>query len=273
MMFDLYSPLNQSIQALRLPPEYHPFHAAIHFFTHVLPPALLNPFNLNPLRSVLLKVIDFDRLNRSTEAPPAPPQRDQHPHRQDQGISVAGDLHRCGASFRLPPAIFQTVEIDGEHYWDGGYLGNPAIYPLIYRRGSKDVSQLVGSARSDFRVGHSIVPSDGGCLGFDEGSRRARRDVAEDREDRLAPTPSRLGGRDPLLRVRGARPEAMLRMEPHRQMPQPVVERLARAAAHHVHFGIRPRRHRAEESHQPWIGPSEIGSGGEGDEGPVVQCL
>jgi NTE family protein len=42
------------------------------------------------------------------------------------------------ASACLPP-YFQAVEIDGEHYWDGGYLGNPAIYPLIYRRGSKDV--------------------------------------------------------------------------------------------------------------------------------------
>ena len=42
------------------------------------------------------------------------------------------------ASACLPP-YFQAVEVDGEHYWDGGYLGNPAIFPLIYRRGSKDV--------------------------------------------------------------------------------------------------------------------------------------
>src|SRR5262249_6416989 len=27
----------------------------------------------------------------------------------------------------------------GEHYWDGGFMGNPAIFPLIYNRGSKDV--------------------------------------------------------------------------------------------------------------------------------------
>jgi NTE family protein len=30
------------------------------------------------------------------------------------------------------PFIFQAVEIDGKAYWDGGYTGNPAIYPLIY---------------------------------------------------------------------------------------------------------------------------------------------
>jgi NTE family protein len=37
------------------------------------------------------------------------------------------------------PFIFQAVEIDGEHYWDGGYMGNPAIFPLIYGCESKDI--------------------------------------------------------------------------------------------------------------------------------------
>jgi NTE family protein len=37
------------------------------------------------------------------------------------------------------PYLFQAVEIEGEHYWDGGFMGNPAVFPLIYRDGSKDV--------------------------------------------------------------------------------------------------------------------------------------
>jgi NTE family protein len=37
------------------------------------------------------------------------------------------------------PLIFQAVEIDGEHYWDGGYMGNPALFPLIYNCTSADV--------------------------------------------------------------------------------------------------------------------------------------
>ncbi len=28
------------------------------------------------------------------------------------------------------PTVFPAVEIDGEHYWDGGYTGNPALFPL-----------------------------------------------------------------------------------------------------------------------------------------------
>jgi len=139
LMFDLYSPLNQWIQVLKLPPEYHPFHAAIHYFTHVLPPSLLNPFNINPLRAVLLKVVDFERLNQSLEAP----QLFLNATNVRTGKIKVFETPRISidavlASACLPP-YFQAVEIDGEHYWDGGYLGNPAIYPLIYRRGSKDV--------------------------------------------------------------------------------------------------------------------------------------
>jgi NTE family protein len=37
------------------------------------------------------------------------------------------------------PFMFQAIEIDGEHYWDGGYMGNPAIFPLIYGSESKDI--------------------------------------------------------------------------------------------------------------------------------------
>ena len=32
-----------------------------------------------------------------------------------------------------------AIDRDGEHYWDGGFMGNPVIFPLIYNRGSKDV--------------------------------------------------------------------------------------------------------------------------------------
>jgi NTE family protein len=28
------------------------------------------------------------------------------------------------------PTVFQAIEIDGEAYWDGGYSGNPALFPL-----------------------------------------------------------------------------------------------------------------------------------------------
>ncbi|MDA9493584.1 patatin-like phospholipase family protein [Bradyrhizobium sp. CCBAU 11361] len=139
MAYDLLSPLNQWIQALRLPPEYHPVHAVIHTLTHTLPPGLLNPFHFNPLRALLERVVDFDRLNSSPEAPQlflnATNVRTGKIKVFQSPLLTAETVL---ASACLPP-YFQAVEIDGEHYWDGGYLGNPAIYPLIYRKGSHDV--------------------------------------------------------------------------------------------------------------------------------------
>jgi NTE family protein len=39
------------------------------------------------------------------------------------------DINALTASACLP-TLFRSIEIDGEFYWDGGYLGNPALYPL-----------------------------------------------------------------------------------------------------------------------------------------------
>jgi NTE family protein len=38
------------------------------------------------------------------------------------------------------PFLFQAVEIEGEYYWDGGYMGNPPIFPLIT---NTDISDIV----------------------------------------------------------------------------------------------------------------------------------
>ena len=37
------------------------------------------------------------------------------------------------------PFLFQAVEIEGQHYWDGGYMGNPVLYPLFYHTDARDV--------------------------------------------------------------------------------------------------------------------------------------
>lgn len=134
-----WSGLDQWARALGLPPQYQPSHAAIHAMTHTLSPQLINPFNFNPLKLLLLRFVDFARLNGSPEAiqlflNATNVRTGKIKVFQTPSITVDAVL----ASACLPP-YFQAVEIDGEHYWDGGYLGNPAIYPLIYRRGCQDV--------------------------------------------------------------------------------------------------------------------------------------
>ncbi len=108
------------------------------FMSRVLSPYQLNPANYNPLRDILEKVIDFDLLRHATGIKLfvcATNVRSGKPK-----VFRNGDLcvEALLASACLP-FLFQAVEHQGEHYWDGGYVGNPAIYPLIYNCKSPDI--------------------------------------------------------------------------------------------------------------------------------------
>ncbi len=107
-----------------------PLYHWIDTMTRIASPYQLNPHNLNPLRDLLERELDLDALN-SDDAP--------------RLYIVATDL-RSGLPrvFRQPgitldaimgsaalPHLFQAVEADGFAYWDGGYVGNPALLPLI----------------------------------------------------------------------------------------------------------------------------------------------
>jgi NTE family protein len=52
------------------------------------------------------------------------------------------------------PELFQAVELDGEAYWDGGYCGNPTLWPMIHHGAARDiiVVQLVGDLAGDVPV-------------------------------------------------------------------------------------------------------------------------
>jgi NTE family protein len=134
-----WSALDGWARACGLPPDVYPSYLTFHAATQILPPYLFNPLGLNPLKNVLLKVVDFARLNE----PPHGLRLFLNATNVRTGkIAVFATptitVEAVLASACLPP-YFQAIEIDGEYYWDGGYMGNPAIYPLIYREGSKDV--------------------------------------------------------------------------------------------------------------------------------------
>jgi NTE family protein len=118
--------------------ENSPAFVFFDMMTRLLSPYQFNPFNFNPLRDVLEATVDFERL------------------RKDNAVKLflcasnvrSGKVkifrnHEITSSAVLAsgclPFIFQAIEIDGEAYWDGGYMGNPAIYPLIYHCQSADV--------------------------------------------------------------------------------------------------------------------------------------
>jgi NTE family protein len=102
-------------------------------------PYQLNPMNINPLRDLLTEHLDIPAIQSCHELKIfvcATNVETGHARvfmRHD--LSVEALL----ASACLP-FTFQAVEIDGVPYWDGGYMGNPVIYPLIYYCDSRDVA-------------------------------------------------------------------------------------------------------------------------------------
>jgi NTE family protein len=100
-------------------------------------PYEFNPLNLNPLREVVQKHVRPEALVSSDIAlfiTATSVRTGQARVFTAQDLSVDAVL----ASACLP-FLFQAVEIDGEPYWDGGYTGNPAIFPLIYDSVAMDV--------------------------------------------------------------------------------------------------------------------------------------
>jgi len=119
--------------------DWSPAFLGFDFMTRLFSPYQFNPLNLNPLERVLSQVVDFERL-RTASCPvklflsATNVRTGRVKVFENDEITVASVL----ASACLP-FLFQAVEIDGEAYWDGGYMGNPAIFPLIYACGSRDV--------------------------------------------------------------------------------------------------------------------------------------
>ena len=118
--------------------EHSPGYFLFDLLSRVLSPYQFNPLNYNPLRSVLAEVVDFDRLRRECAVKLFCCATNVRTGKArvftNSEISVASVL----ASACLPN-FYQAVEIDGEHYWDGGYIGNPALFPLIYNCEARDI--------------------------------------------------------------------------------------------------------------------------------------
>jgi len=115
-----------------------PAFVALDFTMRMLSPYQFNPFNFNPLREVLEDMLDVERLQSCQDVKLFVSATNVKSCRvkifETKEITV--DVLMAAACL---PFLFQAVEIDGEHYWDGGYMGNPAIYPLIYRSAATDV--------------------------------------------------------------------------------------------------------------------------------------
>lgn len=120
-----------------LPAEGSPTLDWLTAWSRQLSPYDLNPLNLNPLKELIERFVDFEGLRAD-----------------DRQIFIAATNAQTGRLHIFPhekisaeavmasaclPAVFRAVEIDGVPYWDGGYLGNPVLYPFFRSTDTEDV--------------------------------------------------------------------------------------------------------------------------------------
>jgi NTE family protein len=103
----------------------------------LLSPYELNPLNINPLKDLIDRFVDFDSIRKGKRRLFVSA---TNVHTGEVRIFARNEItvEAVMASACLPH-LFRAVEIDGESYWDGGYTGNPAILPLVIPAGSQDL--------------------------------------------------------------------------------------------------------------------------------------
>jgi len=116
--------------------DFSPAYMAADLMSRVVSPYFMNPKGYNPLDEILSNLVDFTRL------PQAPIKLfiTATNVRTGRGRVFKNDVITPDvllASACLP-TMFQAIEIDGESYWDGGFVGNPTITPLIRECKSQD---------------------------------------------------------------------------------------------------------------------------------------
>lgn len=135
------SPIRRSAAAkamgdwsLKLSPTYMFFD----LWTRMVSPYQFNAFDLNPLRDLVGKMVDFGKVRGGG----------------DMGVYIGAtnvetgrvrvfDHHEIGldevmASACLP-SLYRAVQINGVPYWDGGFMGNPPLFPLLRNSPSNDI--------------------------------------------------------------------------------------------------------------------------------------
>ncbi len=116
-----------------------PVHLWLDMMMRVMSPYQLNPKGEHPLRPLLEEFVDFDRVRSSSDKIKV---FLNATHVRTGTLKIFREYEATVdmvlASTCLP-TMFHSVEIDGEAYWDGGYIANPALHPMVEATDAHDI--------------------------------------------------------------------------------------------------------------------------------------
>jgi NTE family protein len=120
------------------PLEGTPIQTWVDALSRYFSPYDVNPLNINPLKDLIERFVDFETLRADTSLQlfiSATNVQTGHV-RIFPREKITADAVMASACL---PLLFRAVEIDGVPYWDGGYSGNPAVTPFLRATATEDV--------------------------------------------------------------------------------------------------------------------------------------
>ena len=120
------------------PLEGTPVQAWLDVMSRYFSPYDFNPLNINPLRDLFERFVDFAALRAFSDLQVFISATNVQTGRVRifPREKITADAVMASACL---PELFRAVEIDGIPYWDGGYLGNPVIFPFFGTTQTEDV--------------------------------------------------------------------------------------------------------------------------------------
>lgn len=118
--------------------DHNPSMLLVDIMQLVSSPYDFNPWKINPLKVILEREVDFARVRRCENLKLFVSATNVHTGRVRVFNSHELTVEMVMASAAMP-FIYQAVMIDETPYWDGGYMGNPALFPLYNACESRDV--------------------------------------------------------------------------------------------------------------------------------------
>lgn len=136
-----FSPLQRSLWA-RLAGDWSldssPGYLSMNMLQRMASPYDLNPFRYDPLRSIVADHVDFEKVRNCMDMGVFLSATNVETGRVQMFEREQISLDATMASACLP-FMFQAVEIEGVPYWDGGFMGNPPLFPFYDGSPSDDI--------------------------------------------------------------------------------------------------------------------------------------
>jgi len=118
--------------------DQSPGHVFFDLMTRFFSPSQFNPMKYNPLRDILIEHVDFDNVCGCAQMKVFVAATNAETGRVKifDRAELTPDMVMASACL---PFLFEAVEVDGVPYWDGGYSGNPPLFPFYHSTESSDI--------------------------------------------------------------------------------------------------------------------------------------